>query len=212
MTNKKFFGIIKLTNLRSEEALLAVIAGVMIAIGAIVNLKIGGLIGAILFSIGLVTVCYFHLYLYTGKAGLLIDGKITFWNLFKIFCGNWIGASFVGLLCSYTELAPIAAEIVDSRLENGFLLNVGLGILCGILVYIAVTAWMDAPWITILAVTTFVAAGFAHSIADIFYFYCAGNSNNVLPILEVAIGNLIGCNIIPAYQRGSPFAAQSPQK
>ena len=43
----------------------------MISLGCTVYLKIGGIVGAILFSIGLLGVVTYQLNLFTGKAGFL---------------------------------------------------------------------------------------------------------------------------------------------
>ena len=48
----------------------SILAGIMISIGAALYLVIGGIPGAILFSIGLLTILYFQFHLFTGKAGL----------------------------------------------------------------------------------------------------------------------------------------------
>lgn len=76
----------------------SILAGIAIAIGAYVNLKVGGVAGAVLFSVGLFLVCNFRLKLYTGRVGY--TGIIK--NL-PILLGNLIGA---GLLYLYpTEKA-----------------------------------------------------------------------------------------------------------
>ena len=47
------------------------LAGMMISLGCTIFLKIGGIVGAILFSIGLLGVVTYQLNLFTGKAGFL---------------------------------------------------------------------------------------------------------------------------------------------
>ena len=47
----------------------SILAGIAIAIGAYINLKLGGIAGAVFFSVGLYLVCNFGLNLYTGKVG-----------------------------------------------------------------------------------------------------------------------------------------------
>ena len=65
----------------------SILAGIAIAIGAYINLKIGGSVGAGLFAVGLYLVCVFKLNLYTGKVGY--TGILK--NL-PILLGNAIGA------------------------------------------------------------------------------------------------------------------------
>lgn len=69
------------------EFIKSILAGIAIAIGAYINLKIGGVAGAVLFSVGLFLVCIFKLNLYTGKVGY--TGIIK--NL-PILLGNAVGA------------------------------------------------------------------------------------------------------------------------
>lgn len=78
---------------------LSILAGFLICLGGIINLSVGGgILGATLFSIGLLTILYFKLNLFTGKAGLLFDNKITDIDLIKIWIGNFIGCAFCACL------------------------------------------------------------------------------------------------------------------
>ena len=47
----------------------SVLAGVCIGLGGYVNLVMGGIIGAVMFSFGLLSVVHYGLALYTGKSG-----------------------------------------------------------------------------------------------------------------------------------------------
>ena len=49
----------------------AILAGLCISIGCVVNLRVGGVAGAVLFAFGLTTVVYYGLKLYTGTAGVI---------------------------------------------------------------------------------------------------------------------------------------------
>ena len=49
----------------------AIIAGICISIGCVVNLRVGGVAGAVLFAFGLLAVVYYKLKLYTGTAGFI---------------------------------------------------------------------------------------------------------------------------------------------
>ena len=44
-------------------------AGIFIALGCVVNLAVGGVVGAALFSLGLTAILSFGFNLFTGKAG-----------------------------------------------------------------------------------------------------------------------------------------------
>ena len=49
----------------------AILAGLCISIGCIVNLRVGGVAGAVLFAFGLLAVVHYKLKLYTGTAGFI---------------------------------------------------------------------------------------------------------------------------------------------
>jgi formate/nitrite transporter FocA (FNT family) len=79
--------------------MLSIIAGILIALGGTAFLQTKELIGAILFSIGLLTILHYKCALFTGKAGLLVSRAIKPLELLKIYCGNLIGSiSMAGLL------------------------------------------------------------------------------------------------------------------
>ena len=52
-----------------------ILAGIAISVGGTVFLKVGGIIGAVLFAFGLTTVVYYKLKLYTGTAGFIQKGR-----------------------------------------------------------------------------------------------------------------------------------------
>ena len=84
--------------------MLSIIAGILIALGGVAYLQIGGPVGAVLFSIGLLTILHFKCELFTGKAGLLATRAIRPIKLVGIYCGNLIGCAAMGLLLSLTNL------------------------------------------------------------------------------------------------------------
>ena len=49
----------------------AFLAGLCISVGCVVNLRVGGVAGAVLFSFGLLAVLHYKLKLYTGTAGFI---------------------------------------------------------------------------------------------------------------------------------------------
>lgn len=46
--------------------MFGILAGMMIAMGCVCNAIIGGVAGAVLFAVGLLTICIFELKLFTG--------------------------------------------------------------------------------------------------------------------------------------------------
>lgn len=183
--------------------LLSIFAGMMIAVGGTVYLSVGDIAGAVLFSMGLLTILIFKLELFTGKAGLLVTREITFGKLFEIWVGNFLGTAIVasGLLFTPNSvvLSAKALEIVAIRIENGILANFTLGIMCGMLMFIAVKTFAmtnGQPIYAMLPVAIFILCGFNHCIADMFYLHmgCLYLSD-YLVLIPTTIGNIIGCNI-----------------
>ena len=99
----------------------SIIAGLLIGLGGIMYLTIGGIAGAIFFSIGLLTILHFELNLFTGKAGLLADLGIHPARLGLIWIGNLLGTFIMAGLYSLTGRVPIAesaAAINQIRITN----------------------------------------------------------------------------------------------
>lgn len=182
------------------------LAGVAIAIGGcvLIGCTEAGYrwVGAILFSIGLMTVFNFGLDLYTGKVGYLAENKADYvvW-LFVMILGNFIGALFVGLMFP----SDTAAAWVDAKLDLGRWDLLFKGIMCGMLMFIAADFYKERKSFlaTFFCVPVFILAGFEHSIADMFYVCSAGifNADTLIMILIVLLGNGIGGVIIPLCRR-----------
>ena len=74
----------------------AIVAGICISIGCVVNLRVGGVAGAVLFAFGLTAVVSYALKLYTGTAGF-IRAKGDWTMLLVVLIGNIIGCG----LCAW---------------------------------------------------------------------------------------------------------------
>ena len=182
--------------------LQSILAGIFISLGAIVYLKVGGVVGALLFSVGLMSVIAFKSNLFTGKAGLLADKKIEWWRLGLVWLGNLIGCAAMACLMATTPLGVAifepAAAIMAVRLSNGFLVNVVMGIGCGMLMTMAVQGFQKTEnWLfAIIPVAVFILCGFNHCVADMFYCGLAHGSG-WYTLIPTTVGNIIGCNIPP---------------
>lgn len=163
----------------------------------------GSLVGAVLFSLGLMAVVGYKLKLYTGTAGFINKNEIG--QLFLILLGNIIGCLCLGLLSrvSPMDIQAAAQKVLELRLNTGALRCGLLGIPCGLLMTTAVTFARKGNMIPLLfAVPLFIVCGFTHCVADAFY-YCAVPAAflkaHALQILGVyvciVLGNLIGCNL-----------------
>ena len=183
---------------------LSMLAGMAITLGATVYLSVGGIVGALLFSVGLMTVVAFKLDLFTGKAGLLATNEITIGKLIKIWFGNFFGAFLTSLAVLISpigeKVAVSAIPILETRLGNHPIENLILGIFCGILMYIAVFGFQKTGNILflIMPVATFIVCGFNHCVADMAYITLACRTPlDYWVLIPTTIGNLIGTLIIP---------------
>ena len=151
-------------------------AGTIIGIAGLTFLSVSNpIIGALLFSFGLITILIQDYKLYTGRIG-----KLSKWDdiptLLIILIGNFIGAFGLGLLlnlvgvCASAQAAAVAicAKKVSSSLFQSFLLACG----CGAIMEIAVNNYKESQniFIVALCVMVFILCGFEHCIANMFYF------------------------------------------
>ena len=185
----------------------SILAGIMISLGCIVNLQVGGIGGALLFSIGLITILMFNLDLFTGRAGLLATDQITWTRIRLIWLGTLSGYVMVAAALSLTPLGATlgatAQAITAIRLANGPLTNVILGGCCGILMYVGVNLFnkQNNPIYAMMPVATFILSGFNHCVADMFYFAIAGASLATwLTLIPTTIGNVLGCCLVATAQ------------
>ena len=158
----------KLKNMKNKEFIIkAIMSGLLIGLCADINNRIGGLCGAFLFSIGLLTICMSELSLFTGKVGSSNDTK----ELFTTLVLNIFGVIIMRVLFTF---------------NNMFVLGIG----CGMLMQIGVTAYKkNLPILTIMCVIAFILAGYKHCIA---YAY---NSLDVMNFTLIVLGNIIGAKI-----------------
>jgi formate/nitrite transporter FocA (FNT family) len=181
---------------------LAFLAGICISIGCVVNLRVGGVAGAVLFAFGLTTVVYYGLKLYTGTAGFIrMKGDWTMLAL--VLVGNIIGCLLFAWLIAYAQPDCIepASKILAGRLAKGpfacFLLAIG----CGFIMTTAVEFARKGKMLPLLlGVPVFILCGFAHSIADAFYFLVSPSEQvlqtQVLVVyVSEVLGNFVGCNL-----------------
>ena len=152
------------------------------------------LIGGLVFCLGLILVVVAGAELFTGNALVVIAlaaKKITIGQLIRnwriVFVGNFIGALGTVFLVFFSgqylfndgQIGQHMLEIANAKCQLGFSQAIFLGILCNALVCLAVWLCLSARTTTdkilaiIFPITAFVAAGFEHSIANM-YFVPAG--------------------------------------
>ena len=178
----------------------AIIAGICISIGCVVNLRVGGVAGAVLFSFGLLAVVHYKLKLYTGTAGF-IRAKGDWMMITTVLIGNIIGCALTAMTVCYAQpdILPPDMAIVTSRLAKGPLACFLLAIGCGFIMTTAVQFGREGRFLPLLfGVPVFILCGFAHSIADAFYFIAVPemySSQLLLIYIMEVLGNFAGCNL-----------------
>ena len=195
--------------------LKSTLAGIMIAVGGTVYLSLDNkVVGASLFTIGLVSVLLCNFNLYTGKIGYLVNNFNLKYikEMFITLVGNFIGASFIGFILRYTRIysnVKSKADILAVAKLNDSLLSIFiLSIFCGLLMYFAVNGFKKVNdfgkyLVVYLGVVVFILCGFEHCIANIYYFSVADVwSLKTLGYVGVMIlGNSLGSFILSFYDK-----------
>lgn len=184
----------------SKTMVLAILAGVFISLGAVFSTVVtagGGLpygparlLGGMVFGLGLVLVVVGGAELFTGNtlivmawANRRISTSRLLRNWLLVYVGNFVGAMFMVLmiLLSGHFMAGKGAvgaqmlQIAKLKCELGFMQALVSGILCNVLVCLAVWLSFSARDVTgkilviLIPVSAFVAAGFEHSIANMYF-------------------------------------------
>lgn len=191
----------------------SILSGIAVAIAGWGYLACTNIIGAVLFSFGLLTVVNYKLKLYTGTAGfvqLRDEAGRSRWlkaigELLFILMGNIVGCLLVALLLrlSPMDLGASAQKILEARLAIGPVRAGLLAIGCGFIMTTVVTFAREGKPLTLLfGVPLFINCGFPHCLADAFYYLATPFSYTGAHLTEVVllypclvIGNFIGCNL-----------------
>ncbi len=148
------------------------------------------LLGGIVFSLGLVLVIVAGAELFTGNNLIVmawVGGKLTLGQLMRnwviVYLGNFVGALGTVMLMHLTgqwafanyHVGATALTIANAKVNLSFTEGVARGIMCNALVCLAVWLCLSGRSVTdkILAIlfpiTAFVACGFEHSIANMYF-------------------------------------------
>ena len=170
------------------------------------------LIGGFVFSLGLILVIITGAELFTGNNLIVmafVSRKITFSQLLSnwgiVFIGNLIGSLIVVFLIFMSgqwtaggvAIGVKALMIANGKVNLTFWQLISRGILCNILVCLAVYLCFSGRSVTdkILAIlfpiTAFVALGFEHSVANM-YFIPAGLLLKQSPEVMAAAQDILG--------------------
>lgn len=196
-----------------KNILSGISAGIMISIGGAVFLACDNrYMGAVLFTVALLSICYRGYVLYTGKVGFIVNkhGKAELSELFLGLLGNAVGTIACGYAIRYAIPATgeAARTLCDAKLLQAVPSTFIRAVFCGVLMYIAVSIYREKNSIVgiLFGIPVFIIAGFEHSIADIFYFASSGivSVRACGFIWIVILGNSVGAMILPLlnYERG----------
>ena len=163
----------------------SILAGFCIGLGGTIFLltkdiqPYGHIIGALLFTIGLFTICTRNYALFTGKACYTLNNSINYFiDLIIIWTGNLLGCMLIASIENLTtlnKLQPIAQNLVTSKFTSSPISLFLLGFLCNIFIYIAVDGFKNnkheiGKYLSLIfGVSCFIIAGTEHSIADMYY-------------------------------------------
>ncbi|KPL68156.1 formate transporter [Erythrobacter sp. SG61-1L] len=219
-----------------ETFTLGVLAGAFIAFGAmfytvvITGSELGfgptRLLGGVAFSLGLVLVIVGGAELFTGNSLIVLaraSGRITTAALLRnwviVWCGNLAGALGTALLVHFSGILSLgdgavaakALSLADAKLALGPMEAFTRGILCNILVCLAV--WMcfaahnvaGKVLVIIFPITAFVVLGFEHSVANMYLIPVAMLQSGAFDMTGLAAnlalvtaGNVVGGGVLVA--------------
>lgn len=149
--------------------------------------------GAILFSIGLLTILNMNFKLFTGSVGYIKTIEDVKMNA-VILLGNIIGACGILLFPQATAISIISTKLL-APLHLVFI----KGIICGIFIYTAVSCYKQGKdYMVLTSVVGFIMFGAEHCIADLCYALAAGvfSIDILLFLIVTVIGNSIGALLI----------------
>lgn len=209
-------------------ALGAVFATTVAAGGATMPYGVARLLGGLAFSLGLILVIVAGAELFTGNNLIVMawaSRRVTTARLLRnwaiVYAGNFAGAlATAGLVYAgrdyrfgHGAVGAQALTIAAAKTELGFVQAIALGALCNALVCLAV--WLsysarttaDKILAIIPPIAAFVAAGFEHSVANMYFIpfglFVKGNGGWVssmqgLPDLShLTWGRFLGANLVP---------------
>jgi formate transporter len=196
----------------------------MAGLGAIGILPFGvtRLLMGLVFSIGLVLVVLGGAELFTGSTIVALaacDKKVSWMavlkNWFLVYFGNFVGALILAVLVILSGRYAFGSDAVgeammklaESKMHYGFVQAVVLGILCNIFVCLGVWLALAAKsaegkiLCIIFPITLFVAWGFEHSVANMYFLSSAKFLEMAVPTFASSVslvwGDIILKNLIP---------------
>ena len=158
--------------------------------GATLPFGLGRLLTGLVFCLGLILVIVAGAELFTGNnlivmawASRRVSTQALLRNWVIVYIGNFVGAVLTALLMFFSRqyefadgaLGQTALVIASGKVNLDFVQAVVLGVLCNALVCLAVWLTFSARTTTdkvmaiLFPITAFVAAGFEHSVANMYF-------------------------------------------
>ena len=205
---------IRKENIKENVSILlkGIYAGIMIGIGGTIYLSVSNqVVGAILFAIGLLTICVYKMNLYTGMIGYILENKLGYLKtLIFTLLGNLLGTIITALLILNTRIANIsirAREMAIIKISDNYLSIFILSVFCGNLMYIAVNNFKKREdsiikYLSIfICVVVFILCGFEHCIANMYYISLAKawSFKSAISMLFMILGNSFGAIIMSLF-------------
>lgn len=179
-----------------------IMAGAVIALGGMGFLSIDNkVLGAFLFSIGLMLVCTREYRLYTGKIPYISPKYNPIMPYARMLVMNLLAAFVMAFIfrTARPDLINKATEICTRKFSEGWRVIL-LGMMCNVFIYFAVDGMKQrresahSLLILVLCVMGFILTGTEHCIANAFYIGVSGsNIGHGLLFLGLNIlGNTLG--------------------
>jgi formate/nitrite transporter len=198
----EYIGVRKAEAPALTTLILAILAGAFIAFGAVFATTVAAgtssalpfgvtklLIGAV-FCLGLILVIVGGAELFTGNNLIVMawaSGKVSTRSLIHnwaiVYVGNFIGSIGTAILILLSKqyhfgggsVGATALGIANTKVTLGWVQAIALGVLCNILVCLAVwltfsaRSTIDKIAAIFFPISAFVAAGFEHSVANMYF-------------------------------------------
>lgn len=224
--NAMNWSIARLGAYPTQTLVRGVLGGVFIGIGCLMSMLVksdamvsgvvSNVMSGLLFSVGLFLTFTCSGELFTGDCLTHVGYEI---GVFKLgdcvalisaaLLGNFVGALLCAMYAYFANvgLGDVAVAIVDAKNAAGVWELAFRGLMCNLLV--CAGTWIAANSDTVagkliaamVPVTTFVALGFEHGVADMFYVFYAGMcggdlmgmvGGSIAMLSIVSIGNIVG--------------------
>lgn len=188
-----------------KKLINSILAGVSIAIGATIYLLCSNkIVGACLFSVGILLVMEFKFLLYTGYVPTKREEQsFTDYlvNSTFVFFGNLIGGGLTAGLLALTKLRePLyqaTTTLCENKINDSLISVFILAIFCAIIIagIVKATNLKKQILFVVMMIATFILCGFEHVVANAFYFSMSlklFTFKGLLFMVVCLLGNFVG--------------------